>query len=100
GTLLAIYGLPVAFLVALVCSYLQVRALFRSHEDATAAWSLLRNVTLSYLRLASLWYLASVVSLVHSYLTATDVTQRNQVKWIVFGALVASVLIGYTLHLI
>ena len=49
--------------------------------------------------MAALWYLASVVSLVHSYRHAADATERNQVKWILFGAVAALVPIGYSLYL-
>ncbi len=99
-SLLAIYGAPLAFLLAIVFCSLRVRWLVRGGEDVTGAWALLRNVTSVYLRVAALWFLASVVALVHSYRVAADSTERNQVKWILFGALAALVPIGYTLYLI
>jgi transcriptional regulator with GAF, ATPase, and Fis domain len=101
GAWLVIYGLPVGFLVALVYCYFQLRELFhQSPEGIAAAWGTLRVAILVYLVVASLWYLASVVSLVHSYRAAADATARNQVKWIMFGSLLALVPIGYTLYLI
>jgi transcriptional regulator with GAF, ATPase, and Fis domain len=100
SSMLGIYGPALAFLVALIVCYMRVRWLVRGGADATDAWSLLRNLASVYLRLAGLWYLASVVSLVHSYRTAADPTERNQVKWILVGALTALVPIGYSLYLV
>src|SRR5262249_41359824 len=63
-------------------------------------WSVLRALVAVYLWLAAVWYLASVVSLVHSFRSASDGTERNQVKWILFGSVLALLPIGYTLYLI
>src|SRR5262249_6651854 len=52
-----------------------------------------------YFGVAALWYLASVACLVHSYRTAADSTERNQVKCILFGCLAALVPVSYTLYL-
>ena len=52
-----------------------------------------------YFGVAALWYLASVVCLVHSYRTAVGATERNQVKWILFGTLASLAPIGYSLYL-
>src|SRR5205823_10813181 len=43
---------------------------------------------------------ASVVGLVHSFHTAANGTERNQVKWIMFGSVLALAPIAYTLFLI
>ena len=51
------------------------------------------------LLVTSLTLEASVVCLVQSYRTAGDHTQRNQVKWILFGSLVALVPIGYSFYI-
>ena len=40
-----------------------------------------------------------MVCLVHSFRTAADATERNQVKWILFGACWPLVPIGYSLYL-
>src|SRR5262249_35723909 len=52
-----------------------------------------------YFAVAALWFLASIVALVHSYRAARDATERNQVKCILFGILAALVPLGYTLYL-
>src|SRR5262249_41977686 len=59
----------------------------------------LLHLIYAYFAIAVLFYLASIASLVHSYRTAADATERNQVKWILFGSLAALVPIGYTLYL-
>jgi transcriptional regulator with GAF, ATPase, and Fis domain len=102
-TLGLIYGVPLAFLVALAAGYLRLRWLRSAHSadgHIAAAWSLLRSTFLSYLPLAALWYLACVICLVHSFRRARDVVERNQVKWILFGAVIALLPLGYSLYLI
>ena len=49
--------------------------------------------------MALVLYLLSIWALLHGYRTAQDVTERNQVKWIFFGATVALVPLGYSLYL-
>ena len=110
-TWLALYGIPLAFLVALAVGYFDVRGAMRQlfegglggTELQQALWRLKRSILLLrdgitvYIGVAALWYLACVVCLIHSYRRASDVSERNQVKWIMFGALLALVPIGYTL---
>ncbi|HXG13338.1 MAG TPA: sigma 54-interacting transcriptional regulator [Gemmataceae bacterium] len=105
-TLLVIYGPPLLFLLLLVSGYLRVRWLFHgggSPESQAAVLGVLLDeilvIVYVYFGVAVLWYLASVVCLVHSYQSAADATERNQVKWILIGALAAMVPIGYTLYL-
>ena len=52
-----------------------------------------------YFGVALVWYLASIVCLIHSLRRAANAMERNQVKWILFGALAALVPIGYSLYL-
>jgi transcriptional regulator with GAF, ATPase, and Fis domain len=101
-TYLAIYGLPLLFLIIMIASY--ARALSLARGDAPeGAVNFVLTVLLAeiyaYLGVAALWYLASVVCLVHSYRTASDDTERNQVKWILLGSLGALLPIGTTLYL-
>jgi transcriptional regulator with GAF, ATPase, and Fis domain len=102
-TCLAIFGLPVIFLVALIGGYAWVY--WVSHHDGypeqevQRALDFLLDEIYVYLGVAFLWYLASVFCLWHSYRTAADSTERNQVKWIFFGSLAALVPIGKTLEL-
>jgi transcriptional regulator with GAF, ATPase, and Fis domain len=100
-TLAALYGLPVAFCLLLIWDYFQVREMTLTAEDAVllARSERLRNEAFVYFGVAALWYFACVVSLVHSYRSAANATEHNQVRWIMIGALVASVFIGITLYL-
>src|SRR4029079_8802603 len=44
-------------------------------------------------------YLACVVCLSHSYRRATDEVERNQVRWIFIGSILATIPLGYSLYL-
>jgi transcriptional regulator with GAF, ATPase, and Fis domain len=105
-SLLLIYGPPSVFLVALVVLYFHLFAVVRSTDlrDRSAsivqALGLIRVVATSYLLFASGLYLASVASLVHSFRTVADVMERKQVQWILIGAVLALVPIGYSLYLV
>jgi transcriptional regulator with GAF, ATPase, and Fis domain len=96
-TLLAVYGLPLFFLVLLVAGYSWAR-LTTDEESLAAILNGIRLTVFFYLGVAGLWYLASVLCLVHSFRTVTDATERNQVKWIMFGAIAAVPPIGYSLY--
>jgi transcriptional regulator with GAF, ATPase, and Fis domain len=104
-TLLLIYGPATIFLAALISAYLTARWVFNAAsatEQSDLLSMLLRGILYEvyvYFGVSSLWYLASVICLVHSYRTARDQTEHNQVKWILFGALAAMVPFGYSLYL-
>ncbi|MBY0524075.1 MAG: sigma 54-interacting transcriptional regulator [Gemmataceae bacterium] len=102
ATLLATYGLPVLFLAAMLLGYFQVRTLFQGHADSAdlkrALDSLLNRIYI-YFGVAPVWYLASVVCLLHSFRSAASDIERNQVKWILLGSLAALAPIGYSLYL-
>lgn len=101
-TKLVIYAPPIAFLLIVAHSYIRTRWLVDDGappEEVGAALGRIFNQVYVYFALAALWYLASIVCLIHSYRTASDATQRNQVKWILFGTLASLVPIGYTLYL-
>jgi transcriptional regulator with GAF, ATPase, and Fis domain len=98
----AIYGLPLLFLIVMACTYGWALWLARGDAPETSVNSVLMLLLAEiyvYLGVAALWYLASVISLVHSFRAANDITERNQVKWILFGSLGAMVPIGTTLYL-
>ncbi len=59
----------------------------------------LRHAIYAYLVVAAAWYLACVVSLLHSFWTVAAPTERNQVKWILYGAVLALVPMSYSLYL-
>ena len=91
------------FLLALGLAYLRLRWLVRgggSVAEITSSWQTLRTEVAAYVFVAALSYLLGLAALVHSFRRATDATERNQVKWILFGSMTALVPIGYTLYLI
>jgi transcriptional regulator with GAF, ATPase, and Fis domain len=49
--------------------------------------------------MAALYYVGCIVALGHSFRSARDATERNQVQWILFGSLAALVPICYSLYL-
>lgn len=101
--LLTMYGLPLLFLVILLWQYLHFRELYQAKATAAtledSGYELVHTVYV-YLGFASLLYLLSVVALIHSFVTAADLTERNQVKCILLGAALALVPLGYSLYLI
>jgi transcriptional regulator with GAF, ATPase, and Fis domain len=102
-TLAAIYGPPLAFLIAIMIRYLVVRAAIRANSpvpEQDLAWTVFQTVVAIYLLIAALWYVISVICLIHSFRSAADLTERNQVKWIMIGSIVALLPIGYTLYLV
>jgi transcriptional regulator with GAF, ATPase, and Fis domain len=98
--LLALYGPPVLFLLLLISGYLLIRWLFQQGDtDVGRLLEAMLFVIYCYFGVAALWYLTSVACLLHSYRTASGVTERNQVKWILFGTLASLAPIGYSLYL-
>jgi transcriptional regulator with GAF, ATPase, and Fis domain len=101
--LVAMYGIPAAFLAILLMTYFQLRGMVYSPFSelaVTEAWTKFNREINVYLGAAALYYLLSVLGLIHSYRTAANFTERKQVQWILIGALAALVPIGYTLYLI
>lgn len=100
-TLFLVYGPPVGFLLVLFWLYSQARWAYQAQAELQLLQAQATLLDACYLALgqAGLWYLASVVALLHSYRTVTDATERNQVKCILLGALLALVPISYSLYL-
>jgi transcriptional regulator with GAF, ATPase, and Fis domain len=97
----ALYGPPVFFLLLLLSGYFRIRWHYQM-GDRLGVRLLLDEMLFEiycYFGVAALWYLASVVCLVHSYRSAVGATERNQVKWILFGTLASLAPIGYSLYL-
>jgi transcriptional regulator with GAF, ATPase, and Fis domain len=99
--LLVLYGPAVIFLLLLIWNYLWVRRLNQAGlvDDVTQLLDDMLFQIYCYFGVAALWYLASVVCLVHSYRTVVGAAERNQVKWILFGTLASLAPISYSLYL-
>jgi transcriptional regulator with GAF, ATPase, and Fis domain len=122
-TLSLVYGVPIGFLVLVVTGYLRIRWLFRGEspadgiaaalgflsegaysqlsaaETVPGALALLLSQIYVYLAIAASLYLGSIACLIHSAWTARDVAERNQVKCILLGSVLAAVPMGYSLYL-
>lgn len=103
---LAIYGPALGFLIFLIGDYLRLRWWANGGGAGDAAPQLVHGLLLEmlygiygYFGVAVLWYLASIVCLLHSFRTAGDATEHNQVKWILYGQMAAMVPISYSLYL-
>ncbi|MBI3409515.1 MAG: sigma 54-interacting transcriptional regulator [Planctomycetes bacterium] len=102
-TFAAIYGIPLAFLLVMIGVYLRVRELVYAPAppvETLASLDLLRNVIVTYLGVAGIWYLGSIVALVYSLWTVSNPTEHNQVKWILFGAVLALVPLSFSFYLV
>jgi transcriptional regulator with GAF, ATPase, and Fis domain len=97
--LLGLYGPPVLFLLLLLSNYLRIRLLHHGGPAGEPEIEIMLYEIYLYFRIAALYYLASVLSLIHSYQTAGNTTERNQVKCILLGSVAAGVPIGYSLYL-
>jgi transcriptional regulator with GAF, ATPase, and Fis domain len=101
-TLIVTYGPSVAFLLTLAVLYGVARSLARSGADAADQGNILewiKRVIFAYFGVSGLLYLASVLCLFHSYRRARVEMERNQVRWIFFGSVLATVPLAYSLYL-
>src|SRR5262245_39705754 len=102
-TLCLVYGLPVMFLAGMFATYGTVLGAYRIGHDAeavTAAYRLLLREIIAYFAVAAALFIGCAVSLVQSFRrTQPGTPERNQVKWIMSGVLVAGIPIAYTLFL-
>jgi transcriptional regulator with GAF, ATPase, and Fis domain len=105
-TLRLLYAVPAVFLTVLIFEYFYLRALVVLPESSARttlisdALATMRVSVCVYLIVAAGLYLGCVLSLTHSFRTTTEPTERNQVKWILFGALLASLPLGWSLYLV
>jgi transcriptional regulator with GAF, ATPase, and Fis domain len=105
-SLLVVYGVPSVFLLLLLYDYSNMRLLFHGHSQTrqiavqleALQGRMVQNIYL-YFDVAAVWYLLSLAALAHSYWSAIDPTERNQVKWILYGVCASLVPIGYSLYL-
>jgi transcriptional regulator with GAF, ATPase, and Fis domain len=99
-TLALLYVPPLSFLVLLVRAYVWLHWLYPGDERIVApTLEEMKAEIYIYFGIAALLYLMSVGCLLHSFFSATDATEKNQVKWILIGAAAALAPIGYSLYL-
>lgn len=104
GTLGVVYGVPSLFLFLMITGYLRLRLIYGVDAiSAEGANFILREMLIEiyfYLALAFFWFLGSIACLLHSFLVASDDTQRNQVKWILMGCVAALAPIAYSVYIV
>jgi len=102
GTLVVTYGPSVVFLLTLAVLYGVARTLARGGADSAEHGVVLewiKRVIFAYFGVSTLLYLACVLCLFHSYRRARAEMERNQVRWIFFGAVLATLPLAYSLYL-
>lgn len=101
-TLALIYLPSLAFLATLLVGYAWVRWLSRTRAPAVqveSALDFLAHTIYAYVAISAVLYLCSVFCLAHSYRRAADEVERNQVRWIFIGSMLAILPLGYSLYL-
>lgn len=94
-----LYGIPLAYLLALWGSMYAARWSAQNHDylQSAAAFQLLRGLALGYIGLAAFLFGLCIICLVLSYRHAATRAERNQVRWILLASIISSVLIAYLL---
>ena len=105
-TLFGLYAVPVTLLALMLTTYLVLVYTYRQTVGGTslgAVRNLLRfllTIIIITLSTSAILFGGCVASLIHSYATTRPGSrERNQVKWILTGALLASIPIGYAIFM-
>jgi len=102
-TLWLLYGVPGVLLAGLLGTYLTLVYVYRTEGPPATVIQIAR--VLGYeiavtITVSALLFLGCIVCLIHSFLVSSpNSLQRNQVKWILTGALAATIPISYVLYL-
>src|SRR5262245_25791610 len=98
-TLAGIYGVPFAMGLAVVGAAFWVRYAFRSggtSAEVRSALMVVRWLVFAAFAVSGALYVAGTACLVHSYFRTNEPGERNQVKWILAGSLLATLPIAYS----
>jgi len=101
-TLIAIYLPAIVIGSAIMICYAKARLSFRAAEAVDVVQGVmlqLRVAVLAAFGVSALSFLAGVFCLLHSFRRAANDIERNQVKWILFGSMLALAPISYSLYL-
>ncbi|MBI3863153.1 MAG: GAF domain-containing protein [Planctomycetia bacterium] len=101
-SLWAVYGVPAFSMVALVG--LAVHSIWITDQVSVEGYqesilSVLNEGIYIYLGTAAAYFLATLVALAASFFTTRNAVLHNQVKWILWAALIAMLPVGYSLSL-
>jgi transcriptional regulator with GAF, ATPase, and Fis domain len=98
-----IYAPPLLMGVLILSGYFWVRWLVRADapaDEVRQVMSAIRLVIFASFALSACWFLGGVACLLHSYFHTDESSERNQVRWILFGSLLATGPIAYSLFLV
>ncbi len=106
-TLVGIYAIPIAALVLFLLAEWSIWWLMATTGISVEARALqmfgwlvaLKNGVYIYVSIAAFYFAGIIAALVHGFWTTRNPVERNQVKWILWAGLIATLLIGYTLLL-
>ncbi|MHC4878986.1 MAG: sigma 54-interacting transcriptional regulator [Planctomycetota bacterium] len=104
-TVVALYLVPSVSAVVMVTLFLVAWGLsggeMTEMTASAAAWCLraLRACIYLYLTFAAVCYFGMLVALTGEYLTTSNVSERNQMKWMLYAGLFSLIPVVYTLHL-
>ena len=106
ATLLGLYLPPTLFFVFGLVEYWHIKGLSLAARDAEGillveeSLKLLANAIHLYMAFGFLCFLGGIWSLLASFQKATNETEKNQVKWILYGAFVSIAPLSYSLYLV
>ncbi len=105
-TLALVRGLPLLATFAMLGLMARVSWLYRLHtpDDAVVqaiarllGW--IKTGAAAYVAFSTVMFAGCLVALIHSFVSSRNQEERNQVKWILFGAALATLPVSYTLYL-
>ncbi|MEK6238535.1 MAG: GAF domain-containing protein, partial [Planctomycetales bacterium] len=101
-SLAAVYGVPCVWLALLFWHLIRLNYLYSfggSAEQIAGALTWAETLGIWYIPVATVIYLSGQAVLIHRFFTSRTQAERNQVKWILAAAALASILLGIVLLL-
>ena len=102
-TLLFLYGIPGAFQIAILTSVGMVVSTFRNHQHAVEELvrylAIRRGLVWVYVGLAAAAFACGVAAVADGFRHARVPAEKNQMRWILAGALASSMFVAYSLFL-
>jgi transcriptional regulator with GAF, ATPase, and Fis domain len=102
GTMLALYSVPVVWMIGLIGLLESAWWAFASNGADPRIPPVLRLLDRGifiYLGIAAGYFVTALMALANSFFTARNAIQHSQVKWILWAAVVATLPVGYSLYL-
>ena len=99
---LAVYALPAVWIAGLVSLAILTTWIFQHDGDAQEierVLGVLNEGIHVYLVIAAVYFVATLIALANSFFMTRNPILHNQVKWILWAAVVATIPVGYSLSL-